>query len=140
MQDRHVTGNGEKKRNRKYRTAKERDNRAGGGGGGANSWAAFCGMFLRERMLLQRQQQDSASRQTARIHAVTVQQKRLNVFFIVKLRIFAYVDFQHSFINYPGVYISVRKRYLFPPPPSKNYIFSPSRDTSFSNCHHGLFA
>jgi hypothetical protein len=25
----------------------------------------------------------------------------------------------------PGVYISVRKRYLFPPPPSENYIFFP---------------
>jgi hypothetical protein len=37
-----------------------------------------------------------------------------------------------------GVYISVRKRYLFPPP-SENYIFSPSRDTSFFDCHRGLF-
>jgi hypothetical protein len=38
-----------------------------------------------------------------------------------------------------GVYILVRKRYLFAPP-SENDIFSPSRDTLFFNSHHGLFA
>jgi hypothetical protein len=39
-----------------------------------------------------------------------------------------------------GVYISIRKQYLFPPPPSENEIFSPSRDMSFFDFHHGLFA
>ncbi len=28
----------------------------------------------------------------------------------------------------------------FPPPPSENYIFSPSYDTLFFDSHHGLFA
>ncbi len=40
---------------------------------------------------------------------------------------------------FAGVYISVRKRYLFPPP-SENDIFSPSRDTSFFDSHRGLFS
>ncbi len=39
-----------------------------------------------------------------------------------------------------GVYISVRKWYLFPPPLLKNDIFSPSRDMSFFDSHRGLFA
>jgi hypothetical protein len=39
----------------------------------------------------------------------------------------------------PGVYISVRKRYLFPPP-SENDIFSHSYDTMFFDSHCGLFA
>ncbi len=38
-----------------------------------------------------------------------------------------------------GVYISVRKRYLFPPP-SENYIFFPSHGTLFFNSHRGLFS
>ncbi len=41
----------------------------------------------------------------------------------------------------PGVYISARKLLLFLPlPPSENYIFSPSRDTSFFNSHRSPFA
>jgi hypothetical protein len=38
-----------------------------------------------------------------------------------------------------GVYILVRKRYLFPPP-SENDIFSPSRESSFFDSQRGLFA
>ncbi len=42
-------------------------------------------------------------------------------------------------LNRPGVYNSVWKRHLFPPPFWKLY-FSPSRDTSFFYFHRGLFA
>ncbi len=43
-------------------------------------------------------------------------------------------------LSAPGVYISVRKRYLFSPPPSENYTLFPSRDMSFFDSHRGLFA
>ncbi len=44
-----------------------------------------------------------------------------------------------TFLLHSGVYISIRKWFLFPPL-SENDIFSPSRDTSFFDSHHGLFA
>ncbi len=38
-----------------------------------------------------------------------------------------------------GLFLGPKTLFIPPPPPSKNYIFCPSRDTSFFDFHRGLF-